>query len=152
MMNSRNMARVVSNELLFAEVASAIREGKSVVIKPKGCSMLPFIRGERDEVVLVSPDDIEIYDAVLAQLCTGVYVLHRVMEIREDSLVLMGDGNLQGKEQCRKEDVVAKVTEVIRDGHKHDCRAPRYRLMVRMWIRLMPVRRWILAIYKRLFV
>ena len=152
MMNSRNMARVVSNELLFAEVASAIREGKSVVIKPKGCSMLPFIRGERDEVVLVSPDDIEIYDAVLAQLRTGVYVLHRVMEIREDSLVLMGDGNLQGKEQCRKEDVVAKVAEVIRDGHKHDCRAPRYRLMVRMWIRLMPVRRWILAIYKRLFV
>lgn len=152
MMNSRNMARVVSNELLFAEVASAIREGKSVVIKPKGCSMLPFIRGERDEVVLVSPDDIEIYDAVLAQLRTGVYVLHRVMEIREGSLVLMGDGNLQGKEQCRKEDVVAKVAEVIRDGHKHDCRAPRYRLMVRMWIRLMPVRRWILAIYKRLFV
>lgn len=152
MMNSRNMARVVSNELLFAEVASAIREGNSVVIKPKGCSMLPFIRGERDEVVLVSPDDVEIYDAVLAQLRTGVYVLHRVMEIREDSLVLMGDGNLQGKEQCRKEDVVAKVAEVIRDGHKHDCRAPRYRLMVRMWIRLMPVRRWILAIYKRLFV
>ena len=146
------MARVVSNELLFAEVASAIREGNSVVIKPKGCSMLPFIRGERDEVVLVSPDDIEIYDAVLAQLRTGVYVLHRVMEIREGSLVLMGDGNLQGKEQCRKEDVVAKVAEVIRDGHKHDCRAPRYRLMVRMWIRLMPVRRWILAIYKRLFV
>ena len=152
MMNSRNMARVVSNELLFSEVASAIREGNSVVIKPKGCSMLPFIRGERDEVVLVSPDDVEIYDAVLAQLRTGVYVLHRVMEIREDSLVLMGDGNLQGKEQCRKEDVVAKVAEVIRDGHKHDCRAPRYRLMVRMWIRLMPVRRWILAIYKRLFV
>lgn len=152
MMIFHNMARVVSNELLFAEVASAIREGKSVVIKPKGCSMLPFIRGERDEVVLASPDDIEIYDAVLAQLRTGVYVLHRVMEIREDSLVLMGDGNLQGKEQCRKEDVVAKVAEVIRDGHKHDCRAPRYRLMVRMWIRLMPVRRWILAIYKRLFV
>ena len=146
------MARVVSNELLFAEVASAIREGKSVVIKPKGCSMLPFIRGERDEVVLVSPDDIEIYDAVLTQLRTGEYVLHRVMENSEDSLVLMGDGNLQGKEQCRKEDVVAKVAEVIRDGHKHDCRAPRYRLMVRMWIRLMPVRRWILAIYKRLFV
>ena len=146
------MARVVSNELLFAEVASAIREGKSVVIKPKGCSMLPFIRGERDEVVLVSPDDIEIFDAVLAQLRTGVYVLHRVMEIREGSLVLMGDGNLQGKEQCRKEYVVAKVAEVIRDGHKHDCRAPRYRLMVRMWIRLMPVRRWILAIYKSLFV
>ena len=137
MMIFHNMARVVSNELLFAEVASAIREGKSVVIKPKGCSMLPFIRGERDEVVLVRP---------------GVYVLHRVMEIREDSLVLMGDGNLQGKERCRKEDVVAKVAEVIRDGHKHDCRAPRYRLMVRMWIRLMPVRRWILAIYKRLFV
>ena len=152
MMSIHNMARVVSNELLFAEVASAIREGKSVVIKPKGCSMLPFIRGERDEVVLVRPDDIEIYDAVLAQLRTGVYVLHRVMEIREGSLVLMGDGNLQGKEQCRKEDVVAKVAEVIRDGHKHDCRAPRYRLMVRMWIRLMPVRRWILAIYKRLFV
>lgn len=146
------MARVVSNELLFAEVASAIREGKSVVIKPKGCSMLPFIRGECDEVVLVRPDDIELYDAVLAQLRTGVYVLHRVMEIREDSLVLMGDGNLQGKEQCRKEDVVAKVAEVIRDGHRHDCRAPRYCRRVRMWIRLMPVRRWILAVYKRLFV
>lgn len=146
------MARLVSNELLFAEVASAIREGKSVVIKPKGCSMLPFIRGECDEVVLVRPDDIELYDAVLAQLRTGVYVLHRVMEIREDSLVLMGDGNLQGKEQCRKEDVVAKVAEVIRDGHKHDCLAPRYCRRVRMWIRLMPVRRWILAVYKRLFV
>lgn len=146
------MIRVVSNELLLKEVVSAVRDGKPVVIRPKGNSMLPFIRGDRDQVLLVHPDDVRKYDVVLAQVREGVFVLHRVMEVRADSVVLMGDGNIKGREVCRMENVVAKMVEVIRDDRRQDCLSPRYRRKVVIWVRLLPLRRLILAVYKRIFI
>ena len=57
---------IVQNTLIFSEVAKLVSEGGRVTLKTKGNSMLPFIRGGRDSVVLVKIDDIKLHDIVLA--------------------------------------------------------------------------------------
>ena len=46
------MSFVVPNRILFANVCELLSQGKTVVIEVKGCSMLPFIVGDRDSVKL----------------------------------------------------------------------------------------------------
>ena len=49
---------VVPNAILLGEVERLVSEGNSVTLMPKGSSMLPFIRGGKDSVVLVAPGEL----------------------------------------------------------------------------------------------
>ncbi|MBR5077034.1 MAG: S24/S26 family peptidase [Bacteroidales bacterium] len=136
--------RIIPNDILLGEVATVLREGREAVITPSGNSMLPFIRGGKDRVVLRRMDGAAVGDIVLMH-ADGRYVLHRVIARDGDALTLMGDGNLRGTETCTTGDVVGTVTEILRpDGRR---RVPG---KGRFWRLLWPVRRYLLAIYKRL--
>ena len=87
--------RVLPNDILLAEVAAVLREGREAVITPTGNSMLPFIRGGRDRVVLRKESDLAVGDIVLVRT-GGRYILHRILTIDSDAITLMGDGNLRG--------------------------------------------------------
>lgn len=132
--------RVLPNEILLGEVGALLGEGREVSFTPKGTSMLPFIRGGKDTVTLKKIDTVEVGDIVLAHLPDSRYVLHRVIGIDGDGLEIMGDGNLVGTEKCRTEDVLG--TAVLINAHKPS--------KGRLWRRLKPVRRYLLAIYRRL--
>lgn len=43
---------IVENDEFFGKVVSLLAEGHSVTVPVKGVSMLPFIRGDKDSVVL----------------------------------------------------------------------------------------------------
>ena len=103
---------VLPNDVLLSEVAQMLGEGREVVITPKGKSMLPFIRGEVDQIKLRQPDSLGVGDIVLAYF-ENRYVLHRIIAINGDEITLMGDGNLKGTEQGDRSDVVGKVVEII---------------------------------------
>ena len=141
-MNMKKIA--LPNDILLSEVTSLLKEGKDVIIPTKGNSMLPFIRGERDSVNLRLLGTLEEGDIVLAQIRPGVYVLHRVWALDGACVTLMGDGNLSGTESCTQADVSGTAVEIIRPGGK------RIEVTDKIWWRkLLPVRRWILAIYRR---
>ena len=106
--------------------------------------MLPFIREGVDRVVLRKKDSFEIGDIVLARF-DGRYLLHRIVALDGDAVTLMGDGNLRGQEKGRTDEIVGTVSAIIRpDGRRH---APG---KGRLWRALKPVRRYLLAIYRRL--
>ena len=46
--------KVVSNHILVTEIDRLVNEGTQVTFVPKGNSMLPFIRGGRDSVALMT--------------------------------------------------------------------------------------------------
>ena len=56
---------VLPNDILLDEVARLLSEGRDVVMTPKGRSMLPFIRGEVDCVVLRQLPKVEVGDIVI---------------------------------------------------------------------------------------
>jgi hypothetical protein len=62
----------------------------------------------------------------------------------------MGDGNLVGKEYCTLGDVVARADYVVKpDGARTYLYSKRQRCYWQWWMKLKPLRRWILAILRR---
>ena len=142
---------IIQNAIIFSEVAKLVSNGESVTIKTKGNSMLPFISGERDSVVLAKADNIKLYDIVLAVVNENQYVLHRVIKIMGNKLILMGDGNLKGCEICTIENVIATAVEVIGDNREYSCRDNKYIRRAKIWKALLPIRKYLLAIYKIIY-
>ena len=143
----------VSDEQIIRDAVSLVDEGLAVTMLVKGRSMLPFILGGRESVVLTRPGEIRPGDVVLARIDGRRYVLHRVMEVSPERVELMGDGNIAGREVCRPEDVLARADEVVgADGRHRRLDTPKQRRRARLWRRLLPVRRWILAVYKRTII
>ena len=100
-----------------AELLVRLDEGKSVLFVPQGISMLPFIQGGRDKVLVRKAEVVGEGDIVLA-LHGGHLILHRVYAIKGTQLILMGDGNLEGNEVVGKSEVLGKVLEIIKpNGH-----------------------------------
>ena len=135
--------RTVANEILLEEAAALMLEGREVTFTPLGNSMLPFIRGGKDAVRLRKNPSVAIGDIILVRL-PGRYVLHRLIHMAGDRLTLMGDGNIAGTETCTTGDVLGTVTAILRDGKEIIPGDGRF------WRRLLPIRRYILAIYRRL--
>lgn len=142
---------IIPNAMFFSEVEERLAEGKSVIIPVKGYSMDPFIRNGRDSVELVPAKSFEVGDIVLAHLANGDYVLHRVVSIKEEVVLLMGDGNIKGTECALKSRVVGVVTRIIQGERSVDCTSSSYLRKVKIWGKLLPARRYILAVYRRLF-
>lgn len=141
--------KVIPNDIFFAEVESHLVQGKSVVFPVKGYSMLPFIRNGRDSVELTRCGEVKVGDIALARLKSGNFVLHRVWSIDGDRVELMGDGNIAGREMCLKGDILGVATKIFRGDKVIDCASARYNRYVKVWRRLLPIRRYILAIYRR---
>jgi hypothetical protein len=95
------------------ELQVRLDEGKSVLFVPQGISMLPFIRGGRDKVLVRKAEAVGVGDIVLAPH-GGHLILHRVYAFKGTQLVLMGDGNLEGNEVVGKSEVWGKVLEIIK--------------------------------------
>ena len=144
--------KIIPNDVLVNEIDKFVKEGLQVTFKPKGNSMLPFIVGERDSVVLKSPENIKKGDIVLAKVGVSHYVLHRVIAMRDDRITLMGDGNIVGTERCRLTDIVAVAIKINKGGKEIDCRSKFHFCKAGIWRMLKPVRRYLLAIYRRIIL
>lgn len=132
------------NRTVFNRVAGLLGEGFPVTLTAKGNSMIPFIWGDKDKVVLRSADKYSVGDIVLVLLEDGSYVLHRIISIKGNSVLLMGDGNYSQTEPCTMNDIAGKVTHVIRKDRWIACDTPLQRIKARLWRHLLSVRRVLL--------
>ena len=138
------------NEILLGEVCRMLAEGLTVTLKTKGNSMQPFITGGRDSVVLKKFGKLNKGDIVLAELKPRQFVLHRIVKINGRLIILMGDGNLHGTEQCDITNIAGQVTAIIRNGKHINCnnRAEKFKVMI--WGLSQPFRRYLLAVYNKM--
>ena len=141
--------KVVANDIIVPEIARLVAEGTKVAFTPKGVSMLPFILGGRDSVVLMKAEDPRIGDIALARIGSS-YVLHRIIGIEADVVTLMGDGNVAGTEKCSRADILAVAETIMKDGREIDCRSKNHLRRAEIWRKMLPVRRYLLAIYRRI--
>ena len=145
-MNTEN-----TDNKIIEEAVRLVEDGVSVTLPVGGHSMLPFIIGGRESVILQKPARPKIGDVILAWVVPGRWVVHRVIRIDGDNITLMGDGNLRGTESCTLSDVKALITYVVdANGKRRDVYTRWRRIAARLWWHLRPFRRYILAIYKRI--
>lgn len=142
---------MIPNEVLIPEIGRLVAEGHTVTLRLKGISMRPFLENDRDSALLTRPGEVKVGDPVLARVDDGRFVLHRVVAIEGESIVLRGDGNL-ACEHCQRKDVLAAVIGFYRKGSRKLDRTDgvKWRVYSRLWMALLPIRRYLLAIYRRL--
>lgn len=141
--------KIIPNEILLKEISRLLEEGKTATILAKGNSMLPFIQGDKDSITLKKMEIYHIGDIVLAEIIPGNYVVHRIISLT-DGVTLMGDGNLRGTEHCHHKDVKGKVISIVHKG-KNICPDTRFqKSLSKIWKNLLPCRRILLGLYRRL--
>ena len=141
----------MNDKEIIEEAIRLVREGVKVTFPVKGQSMLPFIIGGKESVILHRPGGIvDVGDVVLAWVDGNRYVVHRIIRIDGDNVTLMGDGNLT-TEHCALDDIKARVTHVVDAKDKTHYLYNRWRVRAaKLWYWLRPIRRYLLAIYRRL--
>lgn len=137
---------------IIKEAVRLVADGVSVTFPVKGRSMIPFIVGGRESVVLQKPDDLKVGHVVLAEIAPEHYVVHRIIRIGpDDRITLMGDGNIRGTESCRREHVLARATHVVdAQGQRRTLESKGQIFKARVWYRIRLFRRIILAVLRRI--
>lgn len=143
------MNSAFSDENIIAEAIRLVEDGVSVTFPVNGRSMLPFIVGGKESVVLIKSTDIKVGHIVLAWVDNKRYVVHRVSKIVDENVFLMGDGNLAFGERCKMSDVKALATHVVNSGGKRrNLYSKPRKIGSRAWILLRPIRKYLLFIYR----
>ena len=133
------------------EALRLVQKGVTVTFPVTGQSMLPFIIGGKESVILHAPGLIDVGDVVLAWVDGNRYVVHRIIKLDYDRVTLMGDGNVAVTEHCLLKDVKARVTHVVDADNKKRDLYSRWRVRAaKLWYWLRPIRKYLLAIYRRL--
>lgn len=134
---------------------ACLSAGQEVVLPVTGNSMAPFLRHGRDQVVLAACDaaSLRLGDVPLYRRENGRYVLHRIVARQETGdgvrYTLLGDAQCVEEPGILPEQVLACAVGFIRKGKICRCDTRRYRARVRLWQSLRPVRRWLMAVYRR---
>ena len=148
--------KTISNDIFFAQVEELLAEGQSVVIRVKGYSMRPFMRSERTQVRIApitesERQNLRVGDVVLFRY-KGRHIMHRIRRIAGEKITLAGDGNYRIWEDCRHEDIVGIISDVIGfNGRSISCQSRHWRCVSWLWVSLPQlVRRAILGILWRI--
>lgn len=141
----------VMNSEFLPSVIEYIEQGRTAVISLRGNSMRPFLEDGRDKALLCKPDSVNVGDAVLAEISPKKYVLHRVWRIDGKNVTLLGDGNLT-PEHCKLSDIKASVSGFYRKGRNtiDSVDGKKWKVYSCIWTHLYPIRRYLLAIYRRI--
>lgn len=129
----------MNNREMFSVVRDLLLEGSPVRVSVKGQSMLPFFRsGSTISLRPIRKEDFRKYNVVLADTGRN-FVIHRIIALDDDCVTLLGDGNIYGTETMAR----AKVYGIIDCSRTHI-------FFARIWLWLRPVRRFPLAIIRRI--
>ena len=143
----------IPNAILIPQIIKYLEQGHTVTLPLKGYSMRPFLENDRDMALLTSPRNIRVGAPVLAEIAPKRYVLHRIVGIKGKQVTLLGDGNLS-PEHCLTTDIKASVEGFYRKGRKKMDRTDgrKWKLYSKVWMSLRPLRRWLLAFYRRIWI
>lgn len=130
-----------------------LKEKGTLTYTFKGSSMRPLLRQGRDLYTLASKssDRCKKYDIVLYRNAQkGKYVLHRIVEVRDDDYVILGDNCISKEYGVRDEDIIGVVTSINRNGKNIDVSDLKYRIYTHIWVQAVhPIIRCIIRIVKK---
>lgn len=130
----------IDNDIILGDVCRLLSEGKKVKLRAKGNSMRPFIHC--DDLLLIEPSvDFQKGDVVFARIGMERFVAHRIIGIKEERFILMGDANLYETEGCRRQEVYGAVRSVIRNGKARSLSSTWIRFLASAWRFILPLRR-----------
>lgn len=118
-----------------------LEQNGTLTYRNVGTSMLPLLKQGRDlfTVTKKSQERCKKLDVVLYRRGKN-YVLHRVVEVRMEDYVILGDNCLKKEYGIRDEDILGVMTEYVRKGKRQSCKSFRYRAYSVLWVKAYPIR------------
>ena len=121
-------------------IEDVLREKGLYVSTTVGVSMYPMLRDRRDTIMIRPMEGrLKKYDVPLYRRGEA-YVLHRIVKVLPDSYVICGDNCLEKEYGIREEQIIGVLAGFCRDGKQVNMEGIPYRLYVRIWVFLYPVR------------
>ena len=143
--------KVFSPEELIPVLLEVLETTELVPLVISGSSMNPFLVHGRDIVYLS-----KIYcplkrgDMVLYRRNNGQYVIHRIYRCHLQTFTMVGDAQTSLEAGIRPEQILARVCMVRRKDRLLKPGCFWWEFFQRIWIRLIPLRPGIFAIYSKI--
>lgn len=145
------MEKLIYSSAEFAEIIEqAIKAGGCVPLVVTGNSMRPFLKDGENTVWLkaCTESDYKRGKILLFRRTDGKIVLHRVRKVlRDGELVMNGDAQYWC-ENIKKEQALAVVTYIEKNGKKKSCNSIIYKIQTEVWQILKPLRPHIFRMHR----
>ncbi|MCR4887786.1 MAG: S24/S26 family peptidase [Ruminococcus sp.] len=117
-----------------------------------GISMMPLLKQGRDLFTVKKKGDSRCkkYDVVLYRRPPSSYVLHRVIKVRENDYVILGDNCVAKEYGIKDSDIIGVMTEYVHNGKKHTVDYFGYRLYSWVWVNFASVRIFLVKVKSKL--
>lgn len=113
-----------------------------------GVSMYPLLRQNRDLMhIRKNVGRLKKYDAPLYKK-NGRYILHRIIEVRENDYVICGDNCTEKEYGITDRDILGVLVGITRDGKYIPVTDKKYLLYVHLWCDFIDVRILILKFFR----
>lgn len=134
---------------LLPAMQQTLSAGGQVSLTITGTSMVPTIRGGRDQVTLAeAPAELNKYDLPLYRRDNGQFVLHRIIAVADDgTYTCCGDHQWVLETGIRRDQILALTVTISRKGKRFPVTSRSYRLWVRAWVWARPIRRVVFGTY-----
>lgn len=141
-------------KITLDEIYPALKEtldcGGTVELPITGTSMFPLLKAGRDTVIIKADESFSVGDIIFYRRDDGHFVLHRIVGADENGFILCGDNQTVLEKNITEKHIIAKVTEIHRNGKVIDVNDKSYRRHVKLWIKALPRRRLPLTVMRKL--
>ena len=116
--------------------------GELTYSKGEGTSMLPLLKQGRDSFTVrkKGAERCKKYDIVLYHRPPDRFILHRIIEVRENDYVILGDNCIKKEYGITDENIIGIMTGYVRNGKTHSVDDFGFKLYSRVWCALAPIR------------
>lgn len=112
-------------EDMYPIMKEALDNGQTFTFPVNGSSMQPLLH-KNDTVTLDKSNAYRKGDIVFYVRDDGHFVLHRIRKVRKDCFLIVGDHQTR-LERVREDQIVGKVIEIYRKGHKKNLNSLGYK-------------------------
>lgn len=107
-----------------------------------GVSMMPLLKQGRDlfTVKKKGKKRCKKYDVVLYRRPPNNYVLHRIIKVRRNDYVILGDNCINKEYGITDDDILGVMTRYVHKGKEHTVNETGYRLYSHIWCDLAVIR------------
>ena len=122
-------------ELTYEEY---LEKNGSMTYSNVGTSMMPLLKQGRDlfTVTKKGSERCRKYDVVLYRRPPDKYVLHRVVKVRENDYVILGDNCINKEYGITDDDILGVMTSFVHKGKQHTVNDMIYRIYSHLWVDL----------------
>lgn len=137
------MEKLICTSAEFIKIIEdTVKNGGNMPLVVTGNSMKPFMVDGRDTVWLENCKDSDYKRGkiLLFRREDGKIVLHRVRKVLPDGILVMNGDAQYWCEEIKKEQVLAVVTYIEKNGKKMSCNSLKYKIKIEVWQLLKPLR------------